>query len=46
MKILPISITLLCVFLLTNCDSPTGTTWTDPVSGTKYDFSALKKDPK
>ena len=36
-----LSMTLLCSEAIPNL-----TDWTDPLSGTKYDFSSLKKDPK
>lgn len=37
-------LSLFSFVLLTNV--PSTTEWTDTTSGTKYDFSSLKKDPK
>jgi hypothetical protein len=39
-----IAISLLNIEILCEATSPLD--WTDPSSGTKYDFSSLKKDPK
>ena len=33
------------LLFLINCNIST-TEWTDPVSGTKYDYSALKRNPE
>ena len=36
---------IVCVITMYSCtEGPFD--WTDPVSGTKYDYSALKRDPK
>lgn len=43
MKILHLSILLTLSFNI-YCDP--ATEWTDPVSGTKYDFGSLKRDPE
>ena len=43
MKILHLTI-ILKLFLNIYCIP--STEWTDPVSGTKYDFSSLKRDPE
>ena len=38
---------LLIVLIASLCQCNEGTfEWTDSVSGTKYDFSGLKRDPK
>jgi len=44
MKTLPLII-ITTLFLYIYCDSP-ALEWTDPTSGTKYDFSSLKRDPE
>jgi hypothetical protein len=36
---------LIALFVFTVCEE-SQTEWTDPVSGTKYDFTSLKRDPK
>jgi hypothetical protein len=41
-----ISVILALVSCATMTDLTSTTDWTDPTSGTKYDFSSLKKDPK
>lgn len=38
---------LLFSFLILSIScNPSATEWTDPVSGTKYDFTALRKSPE
>jgi hypothetical protein len=44
MKTLHLTVLMTLLSLLL-CTDP-ALEWTDPVSGTRYDFSALKKDPK
>ena len=41
---LSILVTIFSAFICTHVDSPLE--WTDPVSGTYYNFSSLKKDPR
>lgn len=46
MSLLRLLLTCASIILFVHADSLATTAWTDPVSGTKYDFSSLKKDPK
>ena len=45
MKFIYIALSIIILLQSALCfDSPLE--WTDPISGTKFDFSSLKKDPK
>jgi hypothetical protein len=46
MKIVYLLITFSLFLSQAFCDVTSPLDWVDPVSGTKYDFSSLKKDPK
>jgi hypothetical protein len=37
---------LSALLILSITCNPSNTEWTDPVSGTKYDFTALRKSPE
>jgi hypothetical protein len=32
--------------MIVRCDVGSALDWTDPLTGTKYDFSSLKKNPE
>ena len=46
MKLLQRLLVCAILILFVNSDAISTTAWTDPTSGTKYDFSSLKKDMK
>lgn len=46
MKILRLLLTISVCLMAVRANVSNPLEWTDPASGTKYDFSALKKSPE
>ncbi len=46
MKILRLILSLSLFSLIIKCQDLSPLDWTDPVSGTKYDFTSLKRNPE